>query len=116
MSKVAMDRPRHVLVQLAAQTPVGRRAFAAALREQALADGWLEADVPQLTRFAWPHAAVRVPHERLAAARRLLPRIAAVREGGARHALTVVTLSTSGTLAALTRRAGVLADRADGKS
>ena len=111
MSKVSMPRPRYVAVQLDAAKPLSRKAFANAVKGRARHDGWSDADAPVLTRFAWPHAIVRVEHTHAAKARALLGAITWVVEGEAKVPLTVTPLSTSGTLSALTERLGVLQKR-----
>jgi RNase P/RNase MRP subunit POP5 len=112
MSKIAMPRPRYVAFAVRAPVPVSRRAFANALKGRARHEGWPDADGPHLTRFAYPHGIVRVEHTHLAKARALLPAITLAMEGGTRVEFSVETLSSSGTLKALTTRLGVLADRA----
>jgi RNase P/RNase MRP subunit POP5 len=112
MSKVSMPRPRYVAFELKAASPVSRRAFANALKGRARHEGWPDADGPHLTRYAFPHGIVRVEHSRAAACRALLEAVTWAVEGGARADFTVRTLSTSGTLKALTDRVGVLRERA----
>lgn len=112
MSKVSMPRPRYVAFELKAGTPVSRRAFANALKGRARHEGWADADGPHLTRYAFPHGIVRVEHSRAAACRALLAAVTWAVEGGARVEVEVRTLSTSGTLKALTTRVGVLKERA----
>lgn len=112
MSKVSMPRPRYVAFRLAGDTPVSRRTFANALKGRAREQGWPDAAAPQLTRYAWPHGIVRVEHTDAGRTRDLLAGITWAVEGNARVALTVETLSTSGTLKALTERVGVLKERA----
>lgn len=112
MSKVAMPRPRYVAFRVTAAQPVSRRSFANAVLGHARAAGWTDGEGPHLTRFAWPHGIVRVEHTRLAACRALLPGITWASESGARVPVTVATLSSSGTLKALTDRLGVLRERA----
>lgn len=111
MSKVSMPRPRYVAFRLAAATPVSRKAFGNALKGRARQAGWSDAG-PHLTRYAWPHGIVRVEHTHLARCRELLPTVAWAVEGSARVDLAVETLSSSGTLKALTERLGVLQERA----
>lgn len=65
---------------------------------------WPGAERPQLTRFDWPHAIVKVHHFRLADCRAVLDG-----ETG------VETLSSSGTIKALTMRLGILQDRGEKK-
>jgi RNase P/RNase MRP subunit POP5 len=113
MSKVAMPRPRYVAFELKASAPVSRRAFANALKGRARHEGWADADGPHLTRYAFPHGIVRVEHSRAAACRALLTAITWAVDGGQKVELAVRTLSTSGTLKALTGRVGVLAQRAE---
>ena len=111
MSKVSMPRPRYVAFRVAGAAPVSRKAFANALRGRARQEGWPDADGPHLTRYAWPDGIVRVEHTRLADCRALLPAITWAVEGGQRVELRVETVSTSGTLKALTERTGVLQRR-----
>ena len=111
MSKVAMPRPRYVAAILEAQTggspaAVSRNAFAEALQAAARSMGW-QGSPPQLIRYAFPHAIVRVEHGQLAAAKAAL---AAIRQAGGAQ-VRVATVSTSGTLRALTSRTGVLQER-----
>lgn len=113
MSKVSMPRPRYVAFRIDAATPVSRRAFANALKGRARHEGWTDADGPHLTRYAWPHGIVRVEHTHLAKCRALLPAVTWAMEGGTRVEIAVVTLSSSGTLKALTTRLGVLEGRAE---
>ncbi|MEA3137034.1 MAG: hypothetical protein QOC71_1315 [Thermoplasmata archaeon] len=112
MSKVAMPRPRYLAFEVKAATPVSRRAFANALKGRARSEGWPDSEGPHLTRYAFPHGIVRVEHTRSADCRALLGGVTWAVEGGARVELAVRTLSTSGTLKALTDRVGVLKERA----
>jgi RNase P/RNase MRP subunit POP5 len=112
MSKVSMPRPRYLAFEVKAGAPVSRRAFGNALKGRARQEGWPDADGPHLTRYAFPHGIVRVEHTRAADCRALLAAVTWAVEGGARVELSVRTLSTSGTLKALTERVGVLKERA----
>ena len=107
-----MPRPRYVAFELASATPVSRKAFANALRGRARHEGWPDADGPHLTRYAYPHGIVRVEHTHADKARRLLAAVTWAVEDGGKVELAVRTLSTSGTLKALTDRVGVLKERA----
>ena len=100
MSKVSMPRPRYVAFRLDGP-PQPRRAVADRVRDAARREGWPAGMEPQLTRFEWPHAIVRVDHTLAARARELLARLPAQ------------TLSTSGTLKALTGRLGILTERGE---
>ncbi|HUR24579.1 MAG TPA: hypothetical protein VM327_01005 [Candidatus Thermoplasmatota archaeon] len=113
MSKVSMPRPRYVAFEATAAFPLSRRAFANALKGRARHEGWADAEGPHLTRYAFPHGIVRVEHSRATACRALLAGITWAVEGGARIDVAVRTVSTSGTLKALTGRTGVLGQRAD---
>ena len=104
-----MDRPRYVAFQVEAPAALPRRAVAEAVQRAAREAGWPQGEAPQLTRYAFPHGIVRVPHERLADVRRLLPAIAMV---GAQP-VRVATLRTSGTLLALTSALGLLQERSE---
>ncbi|MFA5943061.1 MAG: hypothetical protein WC876_01190 [Candidatus Thermoplasmatota archaeon] len=112
MSKVSMPRPRYLAFEVKAPAPLGRRAFANALKGRARHEGWADAEGPHLTRYAFPHGIVRVEHTRSAACRKLLAAVTWAIEGNARIEFAVVPLSTSGTLKALTDRVGVLKERA----
>ena len=112
MSKVSMPRPRYLAFEVKGAAPVSRRAFSNALKGRARHEGWPDADGPHLTRYAFPHGIVRVEHTRAAECRALLAGVTWAVEGGARVELAVATLSTSGTLKALTDRVGVLKERA----
>lgn len=112
MSKVSMPRPRYLAFELKAAAPVSRRAFANALKGRARHEGWPDADGPHLTRYAFPHGIVRVEHTHQARCRALLPTVTWAMEEGARVPVAVETLSSSGTLKALTERVGVLKQRA----
>lgn len=109
MSNVTMPRPRYVAVRIDGATPAPRRAFGLALRAAAQAAAWPDAAQPHLTRYAWPHAIVRVEHTQVAAVRLLLEGLRAL-DG---HPVRVACLSTSGTLKALTGRLGILQTRTD---
>lgn len=107
MSKISMPRPRYVAFRITAEKAVPRRAISQALRQASAT--WVESTAPQLTRYEWPHGIVRVEHMHQAAARDLLNTLSVI-DG---QAVTVETLSASGTLKALTDRLGVLAKRTD---
>ena len=102
-----MPRPRYVAFRIDGPRPLQRRAVGNALR--AASKGWPEGTAPQLTRYEWPHGIVRVEHTHQGAARKLLAGITQVEA----DAVQVETLSTSGTLKALTERIGVLTKRTD---
>ena len=104
-----MPRPRYVAFRIEAPKPLPRKAVAAGLRAAAKALALPEALAPQLTRYAWPHGIVRVEHTEAARTRALL---GALRDLDGTP-VKVETLSTSGTLLALTTRLGVLAERTD---
>jgi RNase P/RNase MRP subunit POP5 len=108
-----MPRPRYVAFRIDGAKPVSRRAFNNALKGRARHEGWADADGPHLTRYGWPHGIVRVEHTHLARCRELLARVTWAVDGDAKVDLRVETLSSSGTLKALTERVGVLAERAE---
>lgn len=110
MSKAHFPHWRYVALHLEG-TPVSRRALQSAIGKAARTQGVPDDDLPHLTRFQWPHAIVRVHHHQLDAARTWLPAITAVHQEGRSVALRVQTLSTSGTIKALTDRLGVLKQR-----
>ncbi len=109
MSDVTMPRPRYVAVRIDGAAPAPRRAFSGALRAAAQAAAWPDAAQPHLTRYAWPHAIVRVEHTQVAAVRALLESVRTL-DG---RPVRVACLSTSGTLKALTERLGILRTRTD---
>jgi RNase P/RNase MRP subunit POP5 len=106
-----MPRPRYVAFRVDAAAPISRRAFGNALRAAAKSAGWAEADGPHLTRYEWPHGIVRVDHAALSRCRALLPTLGEAVEAGGRVSMAVETLSSSGTLKALTDRLGILRER-----
>jgi RNase P/RNase MRP subunit POP5 len=108
-----MPRPRYVAFEVESASPVSRKAFANALKGRARHDGWADADGPHLTRYAFPHGIVRVEHTHAAKARELLAAVTWAMEGAARVEMRVRTVSTSGTLKALTARTGALQQRTD---
>lgn len=110
MSKAHDPHWRYVAFRLEGR-PVSRRALQNALKGTARRHGVPEEHLPQLTRYAWPHAITRIDHRHLEDLRALLPRIQWAIEGDERVALAVETLSSSGTIAALTRRLGILEER-----
>lgn len=107
MSKISMPRPRYVAFHVTAEKPLSRRAVGQALRQAGAS--WPEGTAPQLTRYEWPHGIVRVEHTQQGPARALLAALRII-DG---TAVQVITLSSSGTLKALTQRIGVLAKRTD---
>ncbi len=112
MSKIAMDRPRYIAFRIESARPLARRAFQNALRGRAKHDG-VDPDALQLTRYEFPHGIVRAPHELAPALRALLPRITFAVEENERIEVRVATLSTGGTLRALTTRLGILQERGE---
>lgn len=106
MSSVTMPRPRYVAFQLDGAEPMARRDVAAALSAAAKAE-W-KGTAPQLTRYGWPHGIVRCEHDQLKPLLALLDRMA-----GGWNGTTLRTLSTAGTILALTSRLGILAGRAE---
>lgn len=113
MSKVEHIRPRYIAVRITSDRAVGRKAFAQAVQAAARKAGWPEGTIPTVSRFTWPHAAVRIEHERAGPARKLLGVLAAVLDGEPKRAVAVAvtTLATSGSLAGLARQTGVLVAR-----
>ncbi len=108
-----MLRPRYIAFTLAASRPISRRAFSNALKGRARQEGWADDAAPQLTRYEWPNGIIRVEHDRQAAARGLLGTLTWVMEGESKVALSVETVSASGTLKALTGRVGFLKERGE---
>lgn len=99
-----MVRPRYIAFELAGPVPLSRRDVGVALSAAAKTN-WT-GPPPQLTRYSWPHGIVRVEHDQLLAARKLLAGL-----HDHLHRTTLRTVSTSGTLRALTARTGRLAER-----
>lgn len=106
-----MPRPRYVAFALAGPMPLSRRDVGQALTTAAkqASAGW-NGPPPQLTRYSWPHGIARCEHDQLATLRALIPTL-----GDLLPNTTLRTLSSSGTLLALTERLGVLAERAEPK-
>ena len=111
VSKAHDPHWRYVAFRLHGETPLSRRAVQNAVLGRARREGVPDDEAPQLTRYEWPHAIVRVHHFHLAAVREWLPRITWAVEAAARVPVTVETLSSSGTIRALTRRLGILEER-----
>lgn len=111
MSKIEHDRPRHIAFQIDAPEPLSRAAVADAVRAAAKALGWPEPERPRLTRYRFPHGAVRVPHERQRGAVALLQGLRQATDKGRAIEFQVTTLGASGTLEALTGRLGILDGR-----
>ncbi len=111
MSKIEHDRPRHIAFRIEAASQVSRAACSDAFRMAAKAANWPDAERPKLTRYAFPHGAVRVPHQRQADAVMLVNGITVVHEKGKAVGVRMTTLGASGTLAALTSRLGILEGR-----
>lgn len=107
MSKISMPRPRYIAFRIDGGKPVSRRALGQALRVASA--HWEAGTAPQLTRYEWPHGIVRIEHTQQGAARSLLASLVELEGGPA----TVVPLSASGTLKALTTRLGILQARTD---
>ncbi len=106
-----MPRPRYVAFALAGPMPLSRRDVGQALTQAAKRPdaGWT-GPPPQLTRYSWPHGIARCEHDQLTALRTLIPTLADLLSN-----TTLRTLSSSGTLKALTERLGILAERAEPK-
>lgn len=111
MSKAHDPHWRYVAFRLDGERPISRRALGNALKGRFRKDGWTDEELPQLTRFEWPHAIIKVHHHRLDDARAGLPKMDWAIENAAKVAFTVETLSSSGTIKTLTDRLGILADR-----
>lgn len=111
MSKAHDPHWRYVAFRLRGDRPLSRRALGNALKGRFRKLGFPDEELPQLTRYEWPHAIVKVYHHRLAETRAGLPRMDWAVEDGAKVSFRVETLSSSGTLRALTQRLGVLKKR-----
>ncbi len=110
MSKAHDPHWRYIALALSGDK-ASRRALGNAVLGKARKEGVPDEEAPQLTRFQWPHAIVKVHHHRLAETREWLPRVDFVVEGGARQAITVSTMKSSGTIRTLTERLGILQER-----
>ncbi len=113
MSKAHDPHWRYVAIKLSGETRLSRRTVSNAILGRARREDIPDDEAPQLTRYEWPHAIVRVHHYRLADAREWLPRITWAVEAATKVPLTVETLSSSGTIKALTTRIGVLTERGE---
>ncbi len=110
MSKAHDPHWRYIALALGGG-PATRRGLQNAVLGRARKEGVPDDEAPQLTRFAWPHAIVKVHHHRLAEARDWLPRVAFVVEGGEKLPITVATMKSSGTIRTLTDKLGILQER-----
>lgn len=111
MSKAHDPHWRYVAFRIHGETPLSRRSVQNAVLGRARREGVADDEAPQLTRYEWPHAIVRVHHFHLAAVRDWLPRITWAVEAAARVPVQVETLSSSGTIKTLTQRLGILQER-----
>lgn len=112
MSKAHDPHWRYVAFRLDdAARPLTRRAIGNALKGRFRKLGWPDDELPQLTRFEHPHGIVKVYHHRLQDCRDGLPKMDWAVEAAAKVSFTTVTLSSSGTIKALTDRLGVLQER-----
>lgn len=114
MSKAHDPHWRYIALRLDGDRAVSRRSLQNALLGRARKEDVADADAPQLTRYAWPHAIVKVHHHQMARARDWLPRVDFAVDGD-RVALTVQTLGASGTIRSLTERLGILDERGPAK-
>ncbi len=103
MSKAHDPHWRYVAIHMTG-TGCSRSALGSAVKAAAK-HGGVEGDLPQLTRFAWPHAIVKMHHHQLEGSKQWLPGLRAPGVDGAN------TLSASGTIKALTDRLGILQER-----
>jgi len=113
VSKAHDPHWRYVAIRISGETRLSRRAVSNAILGRARREEIPDDEAPQLTRYEWPHAVVRVHHFRLDAARAWLPSITWAVEAAAKVPITVETLSSSGTIKALTTRLGILTDRGE---
>ncbi len=110
MSKAHDPHWRYIALSLSGG-PATRRSLQNAVLGRARKEGIPDDQAPQLTRFEWPHAIVKVHHHRLIEAREWLPRVAFVVEAGSKLPLGVATMKSSGTIRSLTDRLGILQER-----
>ncbi len=110
MSKAPDPHWRYIALALTGG-PATRRSLQNAVLGRARKEGIPDDEAPALTRFAWPHAIVKVHHYRLDEAREWLPRITFVVEAGERRELGVATMKSSGTIRSLTDKLGILQER-----
>ncbi len=110
MSKAHDPHWRYIALALTGG-PATRRSLQNAVLGRARKEGIPDDQAPQLTRFEWPHAIVKVHHHRLIEACEWLPRVSFVVEAGAKLPLGVATMKASGTIRSLTARLGILQER-----
>jgi RNase P/RNase MRP subunit POP5 len=115
MSKAHDPHWRYVAFRLDGPNAISRRALGNAIKGRFRKNGWPDEELPQLTRFEWPHAIVKVNHFRLADCRETLPTMDWAVEGEAKVSFKVETLSSSGTIKSLTDRIGFLKIRGAAK-
>ncbi len=111
MSKAHDPHWRYVAFRLEGPNPVSRKALQNAIKGRFRKEEWPDEELPQLTRFEWPHAIVKVHHFRLSDCRNVLPKMDWAVEAAAKVSFQVETLSSSGTIKTLTDRLGILSDR-----
>lgn len=111
MSKAHDPHWRYVAFRIQGETPLSRRAVQNAVLGRSRREEVPDEEAPQLTRYEWPHAIVRVHHFQLANVREWLPRLTWAVEAAAKVPIEVETLSSSGTIKALTQRLGILQER-----
>lgn len=110
MSKAHDPHWRYIAVQFSGQK-CSRQALSNAIKGRFRKEEWPEEELPQLTRFSWPHAIIKFPHFRALEGREVLPRMDWAIDGGARVSFKTETLRTSGTIKTLTDNLGILAER-----
>lgn len=93
---------------------VSRQAMQNALIGRFRKAGWPNEDLPQLTRFSWPHAIIKFPHYRSLEGRELLPKLDWAIDGN-KIQFATKTLRTSGTIKTLTDSLGILEERGSKK-
>ncbi len=113
MSKAHDPHWRYIALRFTGDTRLSRRAVSNAILGRARREEIPDEHAPQLTRYEWPHAVVRVHHHQLSATRAWLPNITWAFEAAAKIPVTVETLSSSGTIKALTTRLGILTERGE---
>ncbi len=113
MSKAHDPHWRYIAFRITSQTKLSRRAIQNAITGRARHEKLPEAELPQLTRYEYPHAIIRVPHTRVSDARRLLQNLTWAIDAATKHTLQVETLLTSGTIKTLTTRLNILQQRGE---
>jgi RNase P/RNase MRP subunit POP5 len=107
MSKAHDPHWRYIAVKFTGTAP-SRSGLQNAIKGRFRKSGWPEEELPQLTRYKWPHAIIKFPHTRAIEGREVLPNMDWAIEGGEKLVFTTEPLRTSGTIKTLTDNLKIL--------